>query len=83
MGGQRVASLGSDAFVNIWDIAVGEKITSYSMSTEKEIGRALITGRSDENLLCFGDFQGNVIIQDIRQVCCNSMKLLFLAITCL
>ncbi|KAH8853378.1 U3 small nucleolar RNA-associated protein 15 isoform 2 [Schistosoma japonicum] len=65
--GLRAASLGSDANVRIWDVTLGSPLGFYSVCTGNEIARAMVTGRLDNNLVCFGDLKGNVVICDIRE----------------
>ncbi|VDQ17222.1 unnamed protein product [Trichobilharzia regenti] len=68
MDGLRAASLGSDAKVRIWDVTLGSRLGEYSVNVEKEVARAMTMGRDNNNLLCYGDLNGNVVICDIREV---------------
>ncbi|KAK4472526.1 hypothetical protein MN116_003770 [Schistosoma mekongi] len=65
--GLRAASLGSDANIRIWDVTLGSPLGYYSVCTGNEIARAMVTGMLDNNLICFGDLKGNVVICDVRQ----------------
>ncbi|CAH8830862.1 unnamed protein product [Trichobilharzia szidati] len=67
MDGLRAASLGSDAKVRIWDVTLGSRLGEYSVDVEKEVARAMTMGRDNNNLLCYGDLNGNVVICDIRE----------------
>ncbi|KAF7261234.1 hypothetical protein EG68_02293 [Paragonimus skrjabini miyazakii] len=64
---QRAASVGSDGIVRIWDVTLGSKLIQLSLSSSKESAKALVVGHKDPNLLCAGNFAGDVSIYDIRQ----------------
>ncbi|KAF5399161.1 WD domain G-beta repeat protein [Paragonimus heterotremus] len=64
---QRTASVGSDGVVRIWDVTLGSKLIQLSLSNSKESAKALVVGHKDPNLLCAGNFAGDVCIYDIRQ----------------
>ncbi|VDP78145.1 unnamed protein product [Schistosoma curassoni] len=65
--GLRAASLGSDASVRIWDVTLGSPLGRYAVCNGSEVARGMVTGRVDNNLLCFGDLNGNVAIYDVRE----------------
>ncbi|CAH8451843.1 unnamed protein product [Schistosoma turkestanicum] len=65
--GLHAASLGSDANVRIWDVTLGSPLGRYAVCCGNEVARCLVTGRVDNNLLCFGDLNGNVVICDVRE----------------
>ncbi|KAA3678979.1 U3 small nucleolar RNA-associated protein 15 [Paragonimus westermani] len=64
---QRAASVGSDGVVRIWDVTLGSKLAQLPLSSGKESAKALVVGRKDPNVLCAGNFAGDVSIYDIRQ----------------
>ncbi|KAF6776736.1 hypothetical protein AHF37_03860 [Paragonimus kellicotti] len=70
---QRAASVGSDGFVRIWDVTLGSKLIQLSLSSGKESAKALVVGHKDPNLLCAGNFAGDLSIYDIRQPNCETI----------
>ncbi|CAH8447732.1 unnamed protein product [Heterobilharzia americana] len=65
--GLRAASLGSDGKARIWDVTLGSPLGSYSVNVGKEVAHSMVTGRVNNNLLCFGDLNGSVVICDVRE----------------
>nr|VZI32404.1 unnamed protein product [Spirometra erinaceieuropaei] len=65
--GLKAVSLGSDGFVKIWDISVSELQTKYHISESCEPSSGLAVSRTDNNLVCVGNFEGTVKLFDTRQ----------------
>ncbi|CAI2724954.1 unnamed protein product [Schistosoma spindalis] len=65
--GLHAASLGSDASVRIWDVTLGSPLGRYAICNGSEVARGMVTGRVNNNLLCFGDLNGNVAFYDVRE----------------
>uniref|UniRef100_A0A183SZI2 U3 small nucleolar RNA-associated protein 15 homolog n=1 Tax=Schistocephalus solidus TaxID=70667 RepID=A0A183SZI2_SCHSO len=66
--GLKAVSLGSDGFVKIWDISVSELQTKYLISESCEPSNGLTVSRTNNNLVCVGNFAGVVKLFDTRQV---------------
>ncbi|CAL8092110.1 unnamed protein product [Calicophoron daubneyi] len=63
----HAATIGTDAVVRTWDVALGTPIRKYTLSTGKEPAKAMVVGRSDVNLLCCGNLEGCFSVYDTRQ----------------